>query len=188
MRALTHRSYLNENPEALEDNERLEFLGDAVLDFLVGEWLYDRYPEMPEGDLTQMRSALVQTEELADFARIIKLGDALRLGRGEIKTGGRTRSSLLCDAFEAFVGAMYIDQGLPSIRKFINPLLDEAVEDIMEQHKNEDPKSKLQEWSQSLGYPPPKYIPSHFGSSLSLIGLKYSSFIPASLSILSVSG
>ena len=122
MRALTHRSYLNENPEALEDNERLEFLGDAVLDFLVGEWLYDRYPEMPEGDLTQMRSALVQTEELADFARIIKLGDALRLGRGEIKTGGRTRSSLLCDAFEAFVGAMYIDQGLPSIRKFINPL------------------------------------------------------------------
>lgn len=158
MRALTHRSYLNENPEALEDNERLEFLGDAVLDFLVGEWLYDRYPEMPEGDLTQMRSALVQTDELADFARIIKLGDALRLGRGEVKTGGRTRSSLLCDAFEAFVGAMYIDQGLAPIRVFINPLLEEAVEDIMEQHKNEDPKSKLQEWSQSLGYPPPKYV------------------------------
>lgn len=158
MRALTHRSYLNENPEALEDNERLEFLGDAVLDFVVGEWLYDKYPEMPEGDLTQMRSALVQTEELADFARNIQLGNALRLGRGEIKTGGRTRNSLLCDAFEAFVGAMYIDQGLTNIRTFLYPLLEEAVVDIMRKHKNEDPKSKLQEWSQSLGYPPPKYL------------------------------
>lgn len=158
MRALTHRSYLNENPEAIEDNERLEFLGDAVLDFVVGEWLYEKYPEMPEGDLTQMRSALVQTDELADFAREIKLGNALRLGRGEVKTGGRTRSSLLCDAFEAFIGAMYLDQGMGSIRKFVYPLLEDAVEDIMEKHKNEDPKSKLQEWSQSLGYPPPKYL------------------------------
>ena len=158
MRALTHRSYLNENPEAIEDNERLEFLGDAVLDFMVGEWLYDKYPEMPEGDLTQMRSALVQTDELADFARVIKLGNALRLGRGEVKTGGRIRSSLLCDAFEAFIGAMYLDQGLAPIRVFLFPLLEDAVEDIMEKHKNEDPKSKLQEWSQSLGFAPPKYV------------------------------
>ena len=158
IRALTHRSYLNENPEAIEDNERLEFLGDAVLDFLVGEWLYEKYPEMPEGDLTQMRSALVQTEELADFARYIHLGNALRLGKGEVKTGGRVRSSLLCDAFEALIGAIYLDQGLPTIRTFLNPLLETAVEDIIETHKNEDPKSKLQEWSQSLGYPPPKYV------------------------------
>ncbi len=158
IRALTHRSYLNENTEAIEDNERLEFLGDAVLDFLVGEWLYDKYPEMPEGDLTQMRSALVQTEELADFARFLHLGNALRLGRGEVKTGGRIRSSLLCDAFEALIGAIYLDQGLVTIRSFLNPLLDVAVEDILEMHKNEDPKSKLQEWSQSLGFPPPKYV------------------------------
>ncbi len=157
-RALTHRSYINENPEAIEDNERLEFLGDAVLDFLVGEWLYEKYPEMPEGDLTQMRSALVQTEELADFARHIHLGDALRLGRGEIKTGGRGRNSLLCDAFEALIGAIYLDQGLTAVRAFLDPLLEIAVKDILEKHKNEDPKSKLQEWSQALGYPPPKYV------------------------------
>ena len=87
-RALTHRSYLNEHTEALEDNERLEFLGDAVLDFVVGAWLYNRYPEMPEGDLTRMRSALVYTEQLAEFGRQIGLGNAMRLGRGEV-TGRR---------------------------------------------------------------------------------------------------
>jgi ribonuclease-3 len=105
-----------------------------------------------------MRSALVQTEELADFARYLRLGNALRLGRGEIKTGGMIRSSLLCDAFEALIGAIYLDQGLAAIRSFLNPLLEVAVDDILEMHKNEDPKSKLQEWSQSLGYPPPKYV------------------------------
>ena len=81
VRALTHRSYVNENPNALEDNERLEFLGDAVLDFVVGAWVYNHYPEMPEGDLTRMRSALVRTNTLAKFARHLKLGPALRLGR-----------------------------------------------------------------------------------------------------------
>jgi ribonuclease-3 len=80
-RALTHRSYLNEHTEAIEDNERLEFLGDAVLDFIVGAWLYNKYPEMPEGDLTRMRSALVHTEQLAEFAKEISLGKAMRLGR-----------------------------------------------------------------------------------------------------------
>ena len=79
-RALTHRSYVNENPNAVEDNERLEFLGDAVLDFIVGAWVYNRFPEMPEGDLTKMRSALVRNEQLAEFARHLNLGPAL--GRG----------------------------------------------------------------------------------------------------------
>ncbi|NTW44050.1 MAG: ribonuclease III, partial [Anaerolineaceae bacterium] len=108
-RALTHRSYLNEHPEALEDNERLEFLGDAVLDFVVGAWLYHRYPEMPEGDLTRMRSALVHTEQLAEFAVKIDLGRSMRLGRGEAQAGGRTRPALLCDTFEALIGALYLD-------------------------------------------------------------------------------
>ena len=108
-RALTHRSYLNEHSEALEDNERLEFLGDAVLDFVVGAWLYNRYPEMPEGDLTRMRSALVYTEQLANFGRIIGLGVAMRLGKGESQAGGRERSALLCDTFEALIGAIYLD-------------------------------------------------------------------------------
>ena len=158
IRALTHRSFLNEHPEEIEDNERLEFLGDAVLDFLVGDWLYNRYPEMMEGDLTQMRAALVQTPQLAEFARKIELGTVLRLGRGEAKAGGRLRNSLLCDAFEALVGALYLDSGLKSVSKFISPLLESATQEIILNHKNEDPKSSLQEWAQSLGYPPPKYL------------------------------
>jgi len=90
-RALTHRSYINEHPEALEDNERLEFLGDAVLDFIAGAWLYNHFPEMAEGELTRMRSALVCTEQLAEFARALDLGSAMRLGHGEEQAGGRQR-------------------------------------------------------------------------------------------------
>jgi ribonuclease-3 len=156
-RSLTHRSYLNEHPEALEDNERLEFLGDAVLDFLVGEWLYNRFPEMEEGDLTQMRSALVQTNQLADFAKKIGIENAVRLGRGEIKSGGKLRKTLLCDVFEAFIGAMLLDQRINKVKDFVYPLLEGAVNEIIEQHKNEDPKSQLQEWAQAYGYNPPKY-------------------------------
>ncbi len=156
-RALTHRSYLNEHPEALEDNERLEFLGDAVLDFTVGAWLYNRYPEMAEGDLTRMRSALVYTEQLAVFARQIKLGDAMRLGRGELQGGGRERSPLLCDTFEAVVGALYLDGGIPSVLSFISPLLEGAADEIIVSRKTEDAKSVLQEWAQSHGYSAPRY-------------------------------
>jgi ribonuclease-3 len=156
-RALTHRSYINEHPDALEDNERLEFLGDAVLDFLVGEWLYNRFPEMEEGDLTQMRSALVQTNQLSAFAKILELDRAVRLGRGEYKSGGTYRDTLLCDMFEAFVGALFLDSGLEKVKQFIYPMLEKAAVEIIEQHRNEDPKSKLQEWAQANGYPTPKY-------------------------------
>src|SRR5512147_3226068 len=93
-RALTHRSYVNEHPETVEDNERLEFLGDAVLDFVVGAWAYHRFPEMLEGDLTKVRSALVRNERLAAFARQFDLGRAMRLGRGELSSGGRDREGL----------------------------------------------------------------------------------------------
>jgi len=157
-RALTHRSYLNEHSEALEDNERLEYLGDAVLDFIVGVWLYNQYPEMAEGDLTRMRSALVHTEQLAVFARKVTLGDAMRLGRGEVQAGGRYRSALLCDTFEAVIGALYLDSGIDAVNAFMHPLLQEAAEDILINHKNEDPKSLLQEWAQSQGYQAPLYM------------------------------
>lgn len=157
-RALTHRSYLNEHVEALEDNERLEFLGDAVLDFIVGAWLYHRYPEMPEGDLTRMRSALVHTEQLAEFARQIHLGSAMRLGRGESQGGGRDRSALLCDTFEAVIGAIFIEKGIEGVRNFISPLLEEASEYILLNRKNEDPKSLFQEWAQSQGHSAPRYV------------------------------
>jgi len=156
-RALTHRSYLNEHPDALEDNERLEFLGDAVLDFLVGEWLYNRFPEMEEGGLTQMRSAFVQTGQLASFAREIGLDSAIRLGKGELKSGGKLRNSLLCDVFEAFIGALLLDRGIEDVKTFIYPLLEGAVNEIIDKRKNEDPKSLLQEWAQAKGFPPPKY-------------------------------
>jgi len=157
-RALTHRSYINEHPEAIEDNERLEFLGDAVLDFMVGAWLYNRYPEMPEGDLTRMRSALVHTEQLAEFASMIQLGNALRLGRGEDQAGGRLRPALLCDTFEAIIGAIYLDMGIEAVWEFISPFLEEAADDILENHKTEDPKSQFQEWVQAQGMPAPQYV------------------------------
>ncbi|MCJ7518223.1 MAG: ribonuclease III [Anaerolineaceae bacterium] len=156
-RALTHRSYLNEHPDALEDNERLEFLGDAVLDFLVGEWLYNRFPEMEEGELTQMRSALVQTNQLAFFNKYLDMEKAIRLGKGETKYGGNYRNTLLCDVFEAFIGAFFLDKGMEEVKKFVYPLLEEAAVEIIENHKNEDPKSKLQEWAQANGYLSPKY-------------------------------
>ncbi len=157
-RALTHRSYLNEHSEAVEDNERLEFLGDAVLDFVVGAWLYNRYPEMPEGDLTRMRSALVHTEQLAEFGQAIGLGAALRLGKGESQAGGRERPALLCDAFEAVIGAVYIDQGIEAVRTFISPMLEESAEETLANHSIEDPKSRFQEWAQSHGYQAPHYV------------------------------
>jgi ribonuclease III len=157
-RALTHRSYLNEHNDAVEDNERLEFLGDAILDFIVGAWLYNRYPEMPEGDLTRMRSSLVYTEQLANFARKIELGRAMRLGRGESQAGGRERPALLCDTFEALIGAIFLDQDIEAVKRFISPLLEEAADEILANHSIEDPKSLFQEWAQSQGFQAPYYL------------------------------
>jgi ribonuclease III len=157
-RALTHRSYLNENKDAIEDNERLEFLGDAVLDFIVAEWLYNHYPEKPEGDLTRLRAALVHTDQLANFARKINLGSALRLGKGEIQAGGRDRSTLLCDAFEALVGALYLHGGIAAVNQFMIPLLTEVADRILMNHMDEDTKSRLQEWAQGQGFSSPKYM------------------------------
>ena len=156
-RALTHRSYINENPHALEDNERLEFLGDAVLDFIVGAWLYHHYPEMAEGELTLVRTALVRTEQLAEFARQIDLGRAIRLGQGEIVSGGRMRNALLCAGFEALIGGLYLDQGIEAVELFFEPYLSRAVEKILVGGHPRDPKSTLQEWTQARGMNPPVY-------------------------------
>lgn len=158
IRALTHRSYLNEHPEALEDNERLEFLGDAILDFLVGAWLYNQYPEKAEGELTRLRSALVRTEQLAAFGMQIDIGSVVQLGKGEIENGGRTRNVILCATFEALIGALYLDAGLEAVQKFVEPLLMPAVSEILLSKGYKDPKSLLQEWVQSQGLPPPDYI------------------------------
>ena len=156
-RALTHRSYLNEHPEALEDNERLEFLGDAVLDFLVGAWLYNRFPEMAEGQLTRLRSALVRTEQLAEFSNQLGLGNAMCLGKGEAESGGRQRLALLCATFEALVGALFLDAGIDEVGSFIEPLLESVADQILASGRIQDPKSKLQEWVQSRGDNAPTY-------------------------------
>jgi ribonuclease III len=153
-RALTHRSYVNEY-ESVEDNERLEFLGDAVLDFIVGAWVYNRFPEMPEGDLTKIRSALVRNDQLAKFARKLELGQALRLGRGEASSGGRNRDNLLGSAFEALIGALYLDAGLDAVHIFVKPILEDVYESILNQIQ--DPKSELQEWTQSQKMGAPHY-------------------------------
>ena len=156
MRALTHRSYVNENPTSVEDNERLEFLGDAVLDFIVGAWVYNRFPEMPEGDLTKMRSAIVRNDHLARFARHLHLGRALRLGRGELSTGGGERDGLLGSAFEALIGALYLDAGLTAVEAFVHPMLEQSQDYILEEIH--DPKSVLQEWAQAERLGAPQYV------------------------------
>jgi ribonuclease-3 len=155
-RALTHRSYVNENPDSMEDNERLEFLGDAVLDFVVGAWVYHRFPEMREGELTKIRSAIVRNDQLAMFARALKLGAALRLGRGEFASGGGQRDALLGSLFEAVIGAIYLDAGLEAVEAFVRPLLDESQEFILDEIH--DPKSRLQEWAQSEKLGTPQYV------------------------------
>ncbi|OGO08797.1 MAG: ribonuclease III [Chloroflexi bacterium RBG_13_66_10] len=162
-RALTHRSYLNEHTDALEDNERLEFLGDAALDFLTGAWLYNRFPEIDEGQLTRMRSALVRTEQLAHFAQEIGLGEVLLLGRGEEASGGRERPALLCGAFEALVGAIYLEGGLEAVSAFVEPRLAQAMAVIFEDESLFDARSQLQVWAQAEMGLTPRYrtVDSH---------------------------
>jgi ribonuclease-3 len=127
--ALIHRSYLNENPGTrLLSNERLEFLGDAVLDALAAEFLFHRCPEKGEGDLTLWRSALVRTETLATFAAQFDLGRYLVMGHGEEADGGRVRTTILADAFEAILGAVYLDGGVDATRRFVLPFLENALD------------------------------------------------------------
>jgi ribonuclease-3 len=156
-RAFTHRSYRNEHKEALEDNERLEFLGDAVLDFLVGAWLFNHFPEMAEGQLTRLRAALVGNEQLAQFARSLNFGAVMLLGKGEIESRGNERSGLLGSTLEAVIGALYLDQGMDAVSSFMEPLLEEAVGIVLSAHRDHDPKSQLQEWSQAEGLGTPFY-------------------------------
>lgn len=155
--ALTHRSYVNEHGTDEGDNERLEFLGDAVLSFLVGEMLFQRFPEMSEGQLTRLRAGLVRTESLAGLARALDLGAYLRMGRGERSTGGAERINNLCAAFEALVGALYLDQGLEVVQSFILPRLETLMPEALAEAFDKDARSRLQEWSQSALNQTPVY-------------------------------
>lgn len=156
-RAMCHRSYLNENSDMSEDNERLEFLGDAVLGLVVADWLVRHFPEKPEGFLTKARALLVRTENLAIYARKIGIGPALLLSKGEELTGARDRDAVLCDAFEALVAALYLDQGFVVVKGFVEPFLTIEENTIIDRFDLE-PKSRLQEWAQGHGHKSPVYV------------------------------
>ncbi|MCY3899303.1 MAG: ribonuclease III [Caldilineaceae bacterium] len=158
-RAFVHRSYLHEADEdsELQDNQRLEFLGDAVLSFVVSELLFRRYPGRREGELTNLRSALVKRETLSRFAKELGLGDYLLLGRGEEESGGRRRHTTLCDTYESFIGAFYLDQGIAALRAFLEPRLVEEIGRVAQHALTKDPKSRLQEWVQAATGQTPRY-------------------------------
>jgi len=154
--ALTHRSWINENPGVRESNERLEFLGDAVLEFIVSSVLYHRLPDKEEGFLTALRANIVNTVNLAKLASKLKLGDKLHMSKGEKNGKGHQNPSLLANTVEAIIGAIYIDQGFEAAEKFIREqLLVDLEEKLKEPLK--DPKSRFQEKVQSLGKGTPRY-------------------------------
>lgn len=167
-RALTHSSAVPElkaehadrspDPAAIQDNERLEFLGDAVLELLAREYLLTSFPEWNEGQLSKSRAGLVNAHSLEDAARRIRLGEYLRLGRGEEKTGGREKPTLLADAFEAVVAAVYLDSGLVATREMLTQLLfEQTLESRGARLADSDRKSALQEFLQGRGEAPAEY-------------------------------
>jgi ribonuclease-3 len=154
--ALTHRSFAYESG-GLPTNERLEFLGDSVLGVVVTDALYHRYPELPEGNLAKLRSAVVSARALAIQARRLGLGEFIRLGRGEETTGGRDKSSILADTFEAVLGAVYVDLGIEVSRELILRLLDDQLAEAAELGAGLDWKTSLQELTAELGIGVPMY-------------------------------
>jgi ribonuclease-3 len=154
--ALTHRSYINENPGAIEHNERLEFLGDALLNFLSGEFLYKRYPRKPEGELTRLRAVLVDKQQLAKFAQILDLGHLIRLSHGTEREGGRSNAKLISSAFEALIGAYFLDANsdVNAVRQYVEPFFVSAVETLV----MTDCKSRFQEWALATVGENPKYL------------------------------
>lgn len=147
--ALTHRSYLNENTDwKYPHNERLEFLGDAVIELIITEALFLRFPEKPEGELTSFRAALVNTKMLSEVARILGVNDHLLLSRGELKDIGRARQYILANTFEALSGALYLDQGYNEVKDFLERVLMPQLDEIIEKKLYKDPKSLFQEEAQ----------------------------------------
>ncbi len=144
--ALTHRSYLNEHRElSLQNNERLEFLGDAVLELIISSHLFRTYPEKPEGDLTNIRAAVVRTESLAEESRKLGLGEFLQMSKGEAESGGKDKDYLLANTFEAVLGAIYEDQGFKVCEEYINRTLLLKIDNIVNNNLFIDPKTQAQE-------------------------------------------
>lgn len=156
--ALTHRSYLNEVKVKVESNERLEFLGDSILSFIVSDYLFSKYPDFNEGKLTNLRSLLVNTKMLAGIAKECALGTRLRLSKGEEESGGRENPSLLADTFEAFLGALFLDKGIEDVKKFIYNTVIPQADEFIRKNMLKDPKSRLQEYIQSKKQGSPRYL------------------------------
>jgi len=147
--ALTHRSYLNEHRDYVGNhNERLEFLGDAVLELAATRFLFDKFPAKPEGELTSYRAALVNTISLAESAQALQVGDHLRLSKGEAKDTGRARQIILANAFEAIIGAIYLDQGYDAAAAFIARTILAKLDDLIAKGAHQDAKSRFQEIAQ----------------------------------------
>jgi ribonuclease III len=158
MQAFLHRSYLNENKGLkMDHNERLEFLGDAVVELVVTEYLYAKYPKKPEGDLTSYRAALVNTSTLSSVATGLSMNDYLLLSKGEAKDTGRARQYILANTFESFVGALYLDQGYEAAKDFIAKNLFSLTDEIVEKGLWQDAKSRFQEVAQEKDNITPQY-------------------------------
>lgn len=155
--AFTHRSFLNENPKTSQSNERLEFLGDSVLQVLTSTALFKKFPLLPEGKLTNLRSALVRTATLAKVAGQLAFGNFLLMSKGEERGGGKTNPSLLANTFEAVLGAIYLDQGLPAANKFLEEHLFTLIDTLENDGNLYDFKSKLQEVTQEKRRVAPTY-------------------------------
>ena len=155
--AFIHRSYLNESKEKVFSNERLEFLGDSILSFVVSRYLFNRYPNFNEGTLTNLRSLLVNTRNLALIAKDLNFGDLLILSKGEEESKGRQNQSLLANCFEAFIGALFLDQGILEVEKFLEKTLLQKADDFVKNRVLKDPKSILQERTQAKKYGSPLY-------------------------------
>ena len=155
--SFVHRSYLNETKKKLSSNERLEFLGDSVISFVVSQYLFNKYPQFDEGILTNLRSLLVNTKSLAQCARELDFGKYLLLSKGEEESRGRQNQSLLADCFEAFVGALFLDQGINVVSEFLNKVLIPKAELYVKNKAFKDPKSLLQEKIQSQQKNSPVY-------------------------------
>lgn len=162
LHALTHRSWCAEHPGD-ESNERLEFLGDAVLGLVVTDHIFDRYPDLPEGQLAKTRAAVVSAPTLAEVGRELHLGPELRLGKGEDASGGRDKASILADAVEAVLGAMYLDGGIEPVRELVIRSLDGRIERAAERPGSRDYKTQLQEIAAHDGFTPPVYELSESG-------------------------
>jgi len=156
--AMTHKSHAKEQEPAVADNERLEFLGDAILTFLAGEYLFRTYPDRPEGELTPLRAALVDAQQFGMFAQRLNLQKYLKLSLGAENSGSRQNSRILSSAFEALIGALYLDRNdMQAVSDYVLPMFDAVIETVVDTAVDQNHKSRLQEWALGQGWPIPEY-------------------------------